>query len=376
MKIGGALSLRDTLATPRDGIRAAFVGNTDVHRAAHAATTHQPLLQRMTMSELFPDIQGHESVKRGLEHAYLQGHLHHALLFSGLAGIGKALIARAFVQAIMCEQTDENHLVCCGTCQNCRRIDNANHPDFIEIDDPAATIKIDTIRELQRRLCYPPFESARRFVLIQDIHKMQDAAANCLLKTLEEPEEHTTFLLITSQIQKLLPTIVSRCQVIRFAPFSMDEVAEFLTHHDIPEAMALQLAALSHGSLGNALELSRGDYKTELIETFEDILSPNSTLDAFAIAATLKGKKAMAEHLISLLSMFVRDMAVLKADPNHPIILRHYREQILKRAEKTTEKNLHRALGVIQDVTESFQGNANELLAWERLMLGMHDVLF
>lgn len=325
---------------------------------------------------IFHDILGHENVKRGLQHAMRTGRLHHALLLTGPAGIGKAMVGRAFIQAMMCEKSTLNAPVRCGICSSCLRIMNKNHPDVIEIEESAATIKIDTIREIQRGLVSAPFESARRFVMIHDVHKMQDAAANCLLKTLEEPDAYTTFLLVTSQEQRLLSTIISRCQVVRFAAFSLDEVAQFLIQHEVPKEMAGQIAALSGGSLGAAIDLSNGEYKTEVLGTFEEMIGTSSVMDAFAVAASLKGKKAMAEHLLTLLSMYVRDMMVLKADPKSPVILEHYREHILQRVDKVSDKHLNRAANTIQEVHESFLGNVNELVAWERLLVMMYGVLF
>ena len=326
--------------------------------------------------DIFHDILGHDNVKRGLYHAMHMGRLHHALLLTGPSGIGKAMLGRAFIQAMMCEKSSLDHPTRCGQCSTCYRIANKNHPDVIEIEDSAATIKIDVIRDMQRRLISAPFESQRRYVLIHDVHKMQDAAANCLLKTLEEPDPYTTFVLITSQEQRLLSTIISRCQVIRFAAFALEDVAQFLVQHEVPANMAGQIAALSGGSLGAALDLSNGDYKTEVLGTFEEMIAVSSGLEAFSVASGLKGKKNMSEHLLKLLSMYVRDMMVLKTAPDLPIILEHYRNHMLKRIDKVSPKDLTRAANIVQEIHESFVGNVNELVAWERLLLGMHGVLF
>ncbi|MBQ9394559.1 MAG: DNA polymerase III subunit delta' [Proteobacteria bacterium] len=328
------------------------------------------------MDSLFNDILGHESVKNGLIHAALTGHLHHALLFSGPSGVGKAMLARAFVQAMFCEKSDEQSLSRCLTCHNCNRIKAKIHPDVIEIEETAATIKIEVIRDLQSRLVYAPYESARRFVLIHDIHKMQEAAANCFLKTLEEPPESTTFILMTNQIQRIIPTIISRCQSVRFAPFGMNDVADFLVSKGVSQTEATQIAVMSGGSLGYALELSSSDYKNEVIQTFEEMLETDSVLSAFSVAAGLKGKKDKAEALLKLMQIYVRDMLVLKAAGTESVILTPYRDRMQARADKVTENDLQRATGVIQEVTESFQGNVNELLAWERLLIGLHGVLY
>ena len=325
---------------------------------------------------MFEDIIGHTAVKNGLIHATQTGRLHHALLFTGPDGIGKGLLGRAFVQAWMCKQTTPESLQRCQNCTSCRRIAENNHPDFIEIIEPSASIKIETIRDLQKRLIYPPYESPHRFVMIHDIHKMQDAAANCLLKTLEEPEPNTTFILITSQIQKLLPTIISRCQIVRFAPFTTEDVEQFLTARGISQDIATQLAALSNGSLATALELSEGDYKTEVLSTFEEMLSASSSLDAFSTAAALKGKKNMADHLLSLMAIYIRDMMLLKDSPDAPIILKHYKNRMISRLDKTSFQDLQRAGNLIQEIHGAFLGNLNEQVVWERLMLGMHGVFF
>ena len=325
---------------------------------------------------IFHDILGHENVKHGLQHAMRTGRLHHALLLTGPSGIGKAMVGRAFIQAMMCEKSSLEMPVRCGECSACKRIANKNHPDVLEIEESTATIKIETIRDIQRRLVSAPFESTRRFVMIHDVHKMQDAAANCLLKTLEEPDPYTTFLLVTSQEQRLLSTIISRCQVVRFAAFGLDDVTRFLIQHEVPADMAGQIAALSGGSLGAALDLSNGDYKTEVLGTFEEMLGTSSMMDAFSVASNLKGKKAMSEHLLTLLSMYVRDMMVLKAAPDAPIILEHYRQRMLQRIDNVSDKNLIRAANTIQEIHESFLGNVNELVAWERLLVMMYGVLF
>ena len=323
------------------------------------------------MDNLFNDIIGHDGVKHGLIHAAQTGRLHHALLFSGPSGVGKSMLARAFVQALFCEKSDDQSLSRCLKCHNCNRINNKIHPDVIEIEESAATIKIEVIRDLQSRLVYAPFESPRRFVLIHDIHKMQEAAANCFLKTLEEPPENTTFILITNQIQRIIPTIISRCQSVRFAPFSMNDVSEFLVERGVSSNEAAQIAVMSGGSLGYALELSSSDYKNDVIHAFEEMLETDSVLDALSVAACMK-----AEALLKLMQIYVRDMLVLKASGSESVILTPYRDKMQARLDKVSEGDLQRATGIIQEVTESFQGNVNELLAWERLLIGLHGVLY
>ncbi|MBQ8035974.1 MAG: DNA polymerase III subunit delta' [Proteobacteria bacterium] len=347
------------------------------------------------MTEIFSDILGHDHVKTGLLHAARTSKLHHALLFIGPSGIGKAMVARAFVQSMFCEKAEPGAFVRCGKCKNCLRISSQNHPDVIEIDEEflrraydggsIAAIRIEVIRELQKSLTCKPFEGSRRVVIIHDVHKMQEAAANCFLKTLEEPPEDTMFVLITSQMQMLIPTIVSRCQVVRFAPFPMEELAAYLVSHGETPDVAEQVAALSDGSIGTALKLCSGDYKDEILELFSYILETSSVMQAFETAGRIRDrltkesrdiKFGIYNHLLKLLSLYVRDMAVLKSEPSGRIVLRSYRERMMRRLDSTKMKDLTRVAGNIQDIYSAIQGNANEIVALERLMISMHGVLF
>ncbi len=329
------------------------------------------------MGDIYAKIIGHDAIKHGLLHAVATKHLHHALLFMGQAGVGKSTMARAFVQSVFCELSTPDSLQCCGICHNCVRIAQNIHPDVITIEPDSATLKIELIRDLQKRLGLAPYESDRRFVIIKDVHKMQDAAANSLLKTLEEPDPFTSFILITSQPQRLLSTIISRCQVVRFASFERDVIADYLVRcEDVEPEIAQQTAILAGGSLGKALDLLQGTDQDELVVILDKILSMRSMDDAFATAGTLKGKKDKAEHLLLLLLTYMRDMALLKAAPNAPIVMTHYRQSMMRRLDKVSLKSIERATQIIVDVQEAFLGNVNEVVAWERLLMGLHTVVF
>ena len=110
--------------------------------------------------------------------------------------------------------------------------------------------------------------------------------------------------------------------------------------------------------------------------TFEEMLSADSTLDAFSTAASLRGKKNMSDHLLSLMAIYVRDMMLLKDSSDAPIILKHYKDRMLQRLDKTSYQDLQRAGSLIQEIHGAFLGNLNEQVVWERLMVGMHGVFF
>ncbi len=185
-----------------------------------------------------------------------------SLIFAGPAGVGKRLTAVALAQALNCTTRDTSNADAdaCGTCAACTRITRGTHPDvlFIEPGD-SGTIKIDQVRDAIDRAQYRPFEGRRRVVIIDDADAMVTAAQNALLKTLEEPPASSVFVLITARPDMLLPTVRSRCPLLRFGPLTEQEVAAVLVARGKSEAEARAAAATADGSLGQALSADAGD---------------------------------------------------------------------------------------------------------------------
>jgi DNA polymerase-3 subunit delta' len=173
------------------------------------------------------------------------------------------MVAVAFAQAINCTGTSDVDARPCVKCSSCVRIARGEHPDvlLVEPDKSSArpVIKIQVVRELIRQVRFKPYEAARRVIIIDDVESMQTAAANALLKTLEEPSGETIFVLVTAQLAALLPTIRSRCQILRFAPLGREEVAAVLRTHGVPEDVVDVAASFGEGSPGAAIRLAEGD---------------------------------------------------------------------------------------------------------------------
>lgn len=329
-------------------------------------------------SALFSDILGHEPIKRGLMHALQSGRVHHALMFLGRSGIGKSMLAKAFAQVLFCEHSsaESGDWQRCTQCRQCRRVSQGNHPDFWEISTQTSSITIESIRELQQRVAYQPYEAARRVVVIHEAHLMQIPAANALLKTLEEPATRTTFILITDQEQRILPTILSRCQILRFAPFSNHEIELVLCQRGISPDRAQIVAALSFGSLGAALQLLEGSYSDRILERFYEILALKQPLDCFALADAVSKDKEVHEPVLLLLLAFLRDLMLIKTHDDAALSLEHQREALILCAQHAQVKHIHRCIRLVDEIHEALLGNANALLAFERMFLGLHHVFF
>ncbi|MBR5914300.1 MAG: DNA polymerase III subunit delta' [Selenomonadaceae bacterium] len=188
----------------------------------------------------------------------------HALLFAGVEGIGKRKIAETCAASLICENPIDGEP--CGTCESCKLMAANSHPDFyvVEPEDTktARNIKIGQIRDLQREAFLRPIQAERRVVIIDGAEFMNKAAANCILKTLEEPPSQTIFILLTANRAGLLLTIRSRCMTINFDKLTAAQIKKSLTAYGIDDAKAQKLSVISDGSLGRALTLEKsGGYE-------------------------------------------------------------------------------------------------------------------
>ena len=189
------------------------------------------------------------------EHA-AHGGLRHAYLFTGPSGVGRRTLALRLAQAVNCLQPPVPGQPC-GTCSACTRLEKMQHPDLamIQAEQAGGTLKVDQVRELQRSLSLAPYEAKYRVALLLRFEEAHASAANALLKTLEEPAPKVLLLLTAESVESLLPTIVSRCEVLRLRPLPVADAAEGLQRWGIPAAEAQLLAHLSGGRPGYARRL-------------------------------------------------------------------------------------------------------------------------
>ncbi len=210
-------------------------------------------------------VVGQEKAKKLITRTVSTGRIGHAYLFRGPEGVGKKMFAQIFAAWLNCPQPLADGG--CGTCPSCRKYRSGNHPDICYVEPENGAIKIDQIRTFCRSLAYPPYESAYRVSILEDVHEMRAEAANSLLKTLEEPPSQNVLVLTAESSKAVLPTIISRCQELPFYELSRaDSVAVLQQHRPDLEAAKLELLArLSEGCPGKALRLA----ENELVELYE-----------------------------------------------------------------------------------------------------------
>lgn len=272
----------------------------------------------------FRDIAGHRPILKLLASAIVRESLPQSLLFNGPEGIGKAAVALAVAQAVNCTDRSADGDAC-GTCASCSRIARRVHGDVLYLEPGEnGSIKIDDVREVLEKTSYRPFEGRRKVVIIDQPETAGGGAQDALLKRLEEPTSASMFILVSSQCDLLLPTVRSRCYQLRFAPLSDADVVKVLVEsHGLSEAEARASAALSDGSIGQALARNAGDL-ADAREVAYELLSTAASTDqparrlavaknaAAAPSSRVKDRDALAARLEAAAS-FLRDVQILVA---------------------------------------------------------------
>jgi DNA polymerase III subunit delta' len=318
----------------------------------------------------FRDIYGHEKKIEIIKKTLAKKRIGHAYLFSGIQAIGKRTLAGEFIKAINCEKADTLH-DSCGECVSCRKIEHKSHPDVFSIEADGQFIRIDSIREMQKRITCKPLEARMRTFIIDDADKMNDQAANALLKMLEEPSPSNLLILVTARPYYLPQTIVSRCQHMRFNPLSSEAVAKFLVETiGLDNKQAKLLAALSGGSIGNAVQLNKEDivvYRTELLK----LLSNTRREDPFSLinfASFLgQGKKEIKQGLNILKTLF-RDALVFKEIRQSKMLINQDNSPFIADfAARLSGEQILQNIAQVEKAGEILEQNVNKSLTLETM---------
>jgi len=320
-----------------------------------------------------------------LRHSLERGTLAHAYLLVGPSHVGKMTLAINLAQALNCEATERP----CGECASCQKIALAKHADvqiigLSQSEDSEEVrsrteISIDQIREVQHSSSLPPFEGNCRVFIIDGAEFLSSEAANCLLKTLEEPVDKVVFILLTANDGLLPTTVVSRCQRLELAPLAAGEIeAALCSRWGIEQPRARLLARLSHGRLGWAISATSGDglvqQRAEKLDRLLDIIGADYD-ERFTYVAQLvalfRKSRELVQEILDLWLDWWRDLMLVKVGCGDNITNVDFEAILVKMAEGYSLAQIRTFIDSIQAAGEQLRQNANPQLVLEVLMLSI-----
>ncbi len=346
---------------------------------------------------MFDKLIGNHYLKEAFRRLIASKRVPHSLLFVGDEGIGKRLFALELAKAFVCQNPQGGEA--CDACRACRRVEKftfpnsdkkddyekvffSEHPDVGMVIPYKNSILIDSIRQLETEANFRPFEAKARFFLIDNAEKLnsgKDNAANALLKTLEEPSPTSYIFLITSRPMALLPTIVSRCQIVRFAPLETKQIEGYLEgSKQFAVKDAELLSKLVRGSLGRALQIDLEKFREQreiLLKVLESLLANKNRAVLLTTAEEINDAKNKDDYEIYLeiLQTLIHDVWILRLGQTEENIVNADLKEKLKRlaAENADPPQLARWLTEIETLRENLSVNVNRKIATDALFMQM-----
>lgn len=320
----------------------------------------------------FNEIIGHEKQIEALQKSIENKTVSHCYLFEGEKGLGKKNVALAFSKSLLCKDEIDKP---CNKCSSCIKFDTMNHPDFKILSPDKGIIRKENIDKLISSMSSAPFESKRKVIIIEDCHMMKLETQNALLKTLEEPPEYINIILITSSTSKLIPTILSRCQIFRFYPLEIHKIKDLLIKdYEIDEDKANFIASFTNGSLERSRELVDSEEffqrREEIIKLIDNLLKGDK-IKALTSIDLFNEDKENIEEILDIFLYWFRDLAIYKEIGDISLLVNKDKVEILS---KETYIDLHRINDIIyriEDTKMNIKRNVNFNLSIETMLLSI-----
>ena len=326
------------------------------------------------------NIKGHEWAVQLLQQHIVSGQVRHAYLFTGPPGVGRRTLALRFAQAINCTQPPAPG-VPCGTCRMCTHLERMQQTDMsiVQAEEAGSTIKVDQVRDLQHSLSLMPYEASYRTAFLLNFQDATESAQNALLKTLEEAPSRVILFVTADAAENLLPTIVSRCEVMRLRPMALQQLEDTLqSGWSLPADEAHRLAHLSNGRPGYALRLHQDpallDQRQQWIEEMLQLLSSNRR-QRFTYAAQFasKAKKTIEKpeqrDIFQTWLTLWRDIMLSASGADLPLVNLEHADQILTIASVLGWQTASKYTAALEDTLDLLDRNANRQLLTEVLLL-------
>lgn len=325
----------------------------------------------------FHDILGHEQIIAHLQNAIEEDKVSHAYIFNGPEASGKMMLAEAFAMALQCEGEGKRP---CLECRSCRQVADHNQPDIIYVShEKPNTIGVDDIRtQINNDIDIKPYSSRYKVYIVDEAQKMNQQAQNALLKTIEEPPAYAIILLLTTNADSFLQTILSRCITLNLKAVKEDKIKEYLMkHYQIPDYQADICAAFSQGNVGKAIQLASSEEFGELKASVLQLMKRLEDIDLYEMTGAVK---QIAEYKLSvndyfdLMMIWFRDVLYLKATNDvDGLIFKDEVYDIKKQAAKRSYQGIETILEALEKAKIRLNANVNFDLVIELLLLTIKE---
>lgn len=325
----------------------------------------------------FHDIIGHDKVKDHLRKAIEYHKISHAYILSGEEGMGKKTLADAFAMTLLCERSDKEP---CLQCHACKQLMSGNHPDVIRVThEKPGSIGVDDIRtQINDTIYIKPYSSSYKIYLVDEAEKMTPQAQNALLKTIEEPPAYAVIMLMTTNQELFLPTILSRCIQLKLRPLKDTQVSDYLKETmGIPEEKADVFAAFARGNLGKAIHLASSE---EFGLLYRQILNLLKNLKEMDISMLLDSIRKLQEDQLDLkecldfMQLWYRDILMFKVTKDiNTLVFKDEYAKVSSLCQKSSYEGLELILEAIEKAKTRLDANVNADLALELMLLTMKE---
>ena len=325
----------------------------------------------------FKDIIGQEQIKEHLQGALSSGKISHAYIINGEKSSGKEFIAKVFAMALQCEKHVGNP---CQECHACKQALSDNQPDIIRVlHEKPNTISVDDIRtQINNDVAIKPYSSRYKVYIMNEAEKMTVQAQNAILKTLEEPPEYAVIMLLTSNVNSLLPTILSRCVVLNMKPVADDLVRKYLMEEmQVPDYKAEVCVAFARGNIGKARALASSEDFENVKNEALSLLKYIQDMELHEIVAAIKKineYKFEINDYLDIMAIWYRDVLLFKAtnDVNH-LVFREEIQALRRVAQRSSYEGIETIIEALEKAKNRLNANVNFDLTMELLLLTIKE---
>lgn len=327
----------------------------------------------------FKDVVGHKNIIKYISSAVQADAVSHAYILNGERGSGKRLLANLFAMSLQCQNRAEDGEAC-GKCQSCKQVQSGNQPDIIKVThEKPNTISVDDIRtQVNNDIVIKPYSSKYKIYIIPEADLMSAQAQNALLKTIEEPPEYAVIMLLTENAEALLPTIRSRCVMMKLRNIKDQLVKKYLMEQmEIPDYKADVCVAFAQGNMGKAIMLATSEYFNEIKEEGVHLLR---NIDEMNVSELMDAvKKCMTYKMeindyLDMIAIWYRDVLIYKATKNvDRVVFSDQLRYIKARASKSSYEGIENILNAIEKAKARLKANVNFELTMELLLLTIKE---